>query len=387
MFLTLKDMDFKNKRVLIRADFNVPIEDNRISDDTRIKKAIPSINYVLRKKAKQVILMSHLGRPKARVIDALRLDLVASTLEGLLGKRVNKIGGCVDVFVPDNRIILLENLRFYKGEESNDTNFAKKLSKLGDIYVNDAFGVCHREHASVSAITRFLPSCAGLLLEKEIRAIENITKRPKKPFMMLIGGAKADKIHVINNLVNKADKILLAGVLANTFLKASGVNIGKSKYDKSSVKYAKKIINNKRYKNKIILPVDVVVGDAFSEDAAAKNVDINNISHNLILDIGNKTINNYKNILKKAKTLVWAGAIGVFEWKQFSKATKSMALFLSRSKARTIIGGGDTAYSIHKLGLMQKMWFVSTGGGAFLEALSGKELPGIRALEKSHKHK
>lgn len=385
MFLTLKDMDFKNKRVLIRVDFNVPIQNNQVSDDTRIRKSIPTINYVLRKGAEQVILMSHLGRPKGKVVDALRLDLVAKTLEELIGKRVIKLGGCIDVFVPDNKIILLENLRFYKGEESNDAEFAKKLSKLADIYVNEAFGVSHRKHASVSAITNFLPSSSGLLLEKELIIINNVTKRPKSPFMIIIGGAKPDKISVINNLINKADKILLAGVLANTFLKASGVNISKSKYDKDGVKYAKRLINNKKYKNKIILPNDAVVGHAFNEDALAKNVDINNVDDSIILDIGKKTIDNFKKLLKDAKTIVWAGSIGVFEWERFSQGTRKVALFLSRSNAKTIIGGGNTVASIQKLGLADKMFFVSTGGGAFLQALSGKKLAGVTSLEKAYK--
>ncbi len=385
MFSKLKDMDFRNKRVLIRVGFDVPIEKGQVSDDTRIRESIPTIKYVLKKGAKQVILMSHLGRPDGKLVDSLRLDAVAKKLEELMGEKVNKLGGCVDVFVPDNKIVMLENLRFYKEEENNDADFAKKLSKLGDVYVNEAFSVSHRKHASIYAITGFLPSCAGLLLEKEMKFISQITKNPKKPFVILIGGVKEDKVKVINNLVTKADKILLAGVIANTFLKASGVDIGKSKYDQESLEQAGKLINNKKIKNKIMLPADVVVGNDFSQDASAKNVDISNVGEGIILDIGEKTIDDYRKVLKQAKTIVWAGAIGVFEWDRFSKGTKEIAELLSKSKAETIIGGGDTEASLRKTGLADKMSFISTGGGAFLEALSGSKLPGIEALEKSCK--
>lgn len=386
----LKDLDLENKKVIVRVDFNVPIHNGKISNDKRIKATIPTIKYLLEKECK-VILMSHLGNPqklikKGTSIDQVKAKLtlkpVAKRLSELLNKEVLFLDDCITE-IPDNSLILLENLRFYKEEKKNDENFAKKISSYADFYINDAFGTCHRAHASVDAITKFLPSTAGFLVEKEINNLTPILS-PKKPFTVIIGGAKEDKIEVIKSLIKKVDNLIVSGALSNTFLKANGVDIEHSKFTPESIDFAKNIL--KKYKKKIILPLDVVVADKFDKNADSKIVSVDNIPHDwMTMDIGPKTINLYIEKLKKSKTIFWAGPVGVFEFDKFANGTKTIAKFISNLNAVTVIGGGDSASAVEKFNLHDKMTFVSTGGGASLEFIEGKKLPALKALEKSYK--
>ncbi len=387
---TVKDIDVKNKRVIVRVDFNVPLDENRsITDDSRIKGALPTIKYLIDNNAK-VILMSHLGRPKGKVRDELRLTPVAERLGELLGRAVTKLDDCVGDSVTKaisaikpKDVALLENLRFHPEEEANDPQFAKQLASLADIFVNDAFGTCHRAHASTEGITKYLPSAAGFLVGKEIDYFEKATKNPDKPYVAILGGAKvSDKIKVIKNLMNNVDAILIGGAMAYTFLKSEGVDIGNSKLESDKLGLAKEILENARSKNvKILLPSDHVIADKI--DAAAKTettADKNIPDGGIGLDIGPKTVKEFEAVLKKARTVIWNGPVGFFEVKPFSKGTAALARFLAGSKITTIIGGGDTAAAINKLGLAAKMSHISTGGGASLEYLEGKTLPGIAAL-------
>ena len=389
MFLKLKDMDLENKRVLIRVDYNAPIKDGKVADDTKLKRTLPTLNYLLKQNCK-LILMSHLGRPDKdlkkgipmeEVREKYTLQPVADTLKELLNKEVSFVEDYLNNNLPEDNIILLENLRFNKEEKEDDEEFAKQLASFADIYVNDAFGTCHRKHASVHAITKFLPGCIGFLVEKEIEELSKLLN-PKKPFIAIIGGAKADKINVIKSLLPKVSSMIIGGVLANTFQKARGIDIKASKFDKESLELAKNLTNEK-----IILPNEVIAADSFEETAKTKNVNILNIPDNwMIVDIGNKAIETYKEYLKEAKTVVWAGPLGVFEIKNFSKGTKEIAEFISNLKATTIIGGGDSATAINKLHLADKMTHVSTGGGASLEFIEKEgKLPALVALEESSK--
>ncbi len=378
---TLKDFKFKNKRVLVRADFDVPLDNNTITDDTRIRESLPTINFILKQMPKQLVLMAHLDRPDGKVVENLRFTIVAKRLSELIDMPIFKTDDCITE-LPDNCIVLLENLRFHKEEEQNNEEFAKKLSNYADYYVNEAFATAHRAHASNNAITSFLPSCTGLLFEKEINNLGKILK-PKRPYMAIVGGAKMDKINVIENMINKADKLLFGGVLANTILMASGKKIGASIFDKNSIDFAKGLLQ--KNPKKILVPIDAVVGNRFNQDTESKIVDIEKIPENwLILDIGPKTIQLYKDQLSKAKTVSWNGPIGVFEFEQFANGTKQLAEFLAKSKATTIIGGGDSAAAVAKFGFADKMTHVSTGGGASLEFLGGKKLPAIQALEENY---
>jgi len=382
--------DFEGKKVLVRVDFNVPLDDGDITDDERIIAAIPTINFLLEKNAK-IILMSHLGRPKSQVVEKLNMDKVAKKLSDLLDKEVIKLDDCIGQEVKEKinemknkDIVLLENLRFHAEEENNDEEFAKELASLGDVYVNDAFANCHRNHASMTTITKFLPSYAGFLVEKEITILTKIITNPEKPFIAIIGGAKPDKIEVIENLLNIADKIIIGGVLANTFLKASGVNIGKSKFDEKSLEIAKELL--KKFMDKIILPVDAFVADNIEKGTNSRIVDVKNVPDDAIIgDIGAESISFYKKILKQAKTIVWSGPLGAFEFEKFAEGTNEIGLFLSGLNARVIIGGGDSAAAIKNLGLEDKVNYISTGGGAFLQFLSGKELPAIKVLQEKNR--
>ena len=374
---SIRDSDLENKRVLIRVDFNVPLDNHgHVKDDTRIRKALPTIKYILENNGR-VILMSHLGRPKGQVIEELKMDAVAHTLSRLLNEHIVKLDDCIDVFIPHAKVVLLENLRFHKEEEENNENFAKKLASLADIYVNDAFSVSHRKHASVSAITKFLPSCAGFLLEKEIEmlSLENI----KKPFIAILGGAKiSTKIVVIENLLEKVDYLLLGGAMIFTFYKAQGLETGGSLVENSELETAKKLLGNK----KLILPKDIVISNKIEPDAKSKTVSYNKIPKDWVgLDIGEKTIKSFKNKIKKAETIFWNGPLGYFEIDKFAKASNEIAKEIANSKAVTIAGGGETLAVINKLNLEDKFTFVSTGGGASLEFIEGKKLPGIEALE------
>ncbi len=387
---TIKEIDLKGKRVLIRVDFNVPLDDNlNITDDIRIRGAIPTIKYALDKGAK-VILMSHLGRPDGQVKEELRLAPVAKRLRELLNRPVNALKDCIGSYVKKavssmeaGDVILLENLRFHAEEEKNDPAFAKELASLGDVFVNDAFGTAHRAHASTEGVTHYLPSVAGFLLEKEIEYLGSAVDNPKRPFVAILGGAKVkDKIKVIDNLLNKVDALLIGGGMAYTFLKVQGLTIGSSKLDKEGLGTAKCALE-KAAKKKIptLLPVDHVVADKFDADANTKIVEDNIPDGWMGLDIGPKTIKLFEEKLKSAKTIVWNGPLGVFEMDKFAKGTEDVAKFIAGLKGVTsIIGGGDTAAAMAKFKVESKMTHISTGGGASLEYLEGRGLPGIDAL-------
>ena len=389
-FFTLNDMEVKGKRVLVRVDFNVPLDKqtNDVADDKRIRESLPTIKYLIDRNAK-LILCSHLGRPDGKIVDSLRMDKVAMRLQQLLNKNVKKLDDCVGDYVKDEvsrmgngYIIVLENLRFHAEEEANDEKFSKQLAELADLYVNDAFGTCHRAHASTYGVTKYLKSAAGLLVEKELTIMGKALESPDRPFIAILGGVKiSDKIKLVENLLAKVDKLLLGGAMIFTFYKAQGKNIGNSKMDEEGIELAKKLLKN----NKIALPVDVVVADMFDANADSKIVDANHIPNEWLgLDIGPATIKDYKDILKNAKTVVWNGPLGVFEFDKFANGTKEIADFLSKLKATTIVGGGDSAAAVEKFGYAGKLTHVSTGGGASLEFFEGKKLPGIEALEKSY---
>jgi len=388
---TIKDIDIKGKRVLVRVDFNVPLDENgNITDDTRIVAALPTIEYILNQNA-SVILMSHLGRPKGEVKENLRLNPVAKRLEELLKKPIKKLNDCIGKEVEEaaknikpGDVILLENLRFHKEEEKNDEEFAKKLASLGDVYVNDAFGAAHRAHASVAAITKFLPSVAGFLLAKEIYYLGNLLKNPERPFIVILGGAKiSTKIGVINNLLDKVDKMLIGGGMTFTFLKSKGLNIGTSIVETEKEVEAFEILRKAQNEEKeIVLPDDVVVADEIKEDAKTKIVDIYQIPDNMGgVDIGPKTIKKFKKIINEAKTIFWNGPMGVFEIDKFAEGTKEIAKAVANSNAVTVVGGGDSISALKKFNLLDKITHVSTGGGASLEFVEGKPLPGIVSLQ------
>jgi 3-phosphoglycerate kinase len=381
---TLKDFRFSKKKVLVRVDFNVPLDDKgRITDDKRIRAALPTIKYLLKQKA-MVILMSHLGRPKGEYAEKLTMDKVANRLGRLLKKKVYKADmglGPSEEHFKAGEVVLLENLRFYPEEKKNDANFAKALASMADYYVNDAFGTCHRAHASVDAVARYLPACAGLLVEKEIKVMGKALAKPKKPFTAVMGGVKVSgKIDAISNLLKKVDYLLVGGAMMFTFLKAGGLDVDKSIVEDDKLGVAKKLLKNK----KIILPVDCVVGSKLDKNAKAKTVYVNKIK-GIGLDIGPKTTRLYSNLIKKSKTIIWNGPMGKFEWKKFSKGTNEIAKAIAKSNAVTIVGGGDSVSAVEKLRLENKMTHVSTGGGASLEFFAGKKLPGLVALEKNYK--
>ncbi|MBI2658239.1 phosphoglycerate kinase [Candidatus Woesearchaeota archaeon] len=390
-FFTLKDLDVSGKRVLVRVDFNVPLDKktNDVADDKRIRESLPTINYLIENHAK-IILCSHLGRPDGKVVESLKMDKVAERLGRLLNKKIKKLDDCVGEEVKkeimrmkETDVILLENLRFHPEEEANDENFSKQLADLADLYVNDAFGTCHRAHASTYGAAKYLKSAAGFLVEKEIRIMGKAMESPERPFVGILGGVKiSDKIKVIENLLSKVDFLLLGGAMIFTFYKAQGKNIGASKFDEHGIDLAKKLLQNK----KIILPVDIVIADKFEANAESKITDVDGMPDDWLgLDIGPRTIENYKKILKNAKTVVWNGPMGVFEFDKFANGTRETAKFLSALNATVIIGGGDSAAAVEKFGYAGKLTHVSTGGGASLEFFEGKKLPGIAALEESFK--
>ena len=367
----------------------MPLDKNlNITDDVRIRSALPTIRYVLGAGAKKIILMSHLGRPKGKVIEEMRLNPVAVRLKALLGEPVLKLDGCLGTEIKKQidssteKIILLENLRFHPEEEKNDSDFAKGLASLADLYVNDAFGTAHRAHASTEGITKYLPAVAGFLLEKEIDYLGSALENPAKPFAAILGGAKvSDKIGVIENLLSKADAILIGGGMAYTFLKAEGQNIGRSKLEQDKLEIAKALLTKAKEADvKIVLPVDHVVTDSI--EPVGKIETVKDIPDGFIaVDVGPQTIKDMKAILKEAKTIVWNGPLGIFEIDAFSAGTKSIAEFIANLDATTIIGGGDTAAAVSKFKLEDKMTHISTGGGASLEYLEGRVLPGIAALK------
>jgi len=387
--MTIKDIDLSGKTVLVRADFNVPQDASlNITDDTRIKATLPTIKYILENGVKKLILMSHLGRPDGKVVEKYSLKPVATRLQELLGQPVKFLNDCVgdnvkkEIESAKEKVILLENLRFHAEEETNDPVFAKQLASLADIYVNDAFGTAHRAHASTEGVAHYIMAVAGLLIDKEIQYLGNTLKNPLKPFMMILGGAKvSDKIGIIENLLPKCDAILIGGGMAYTFLKAQGKAIGNSKLEKDKIDLAKSILEKaKLSKKSILLPIDNLVVDNISPDARAEFVGENIPEGKIAVDIGPETISMFENRLRLAKTIVWNGPLGIFEIDAFSKGTEQIAQFISHLNATTIIGGGDTAAAMTKLKLEDKMNHISTGGGASLEFLEGKSLPGIAAL-------
>lgn len=393
---TVKDLNVDGKKVLVRVDFNVPLSkdgNHTISDDTRIKAALPTIDYLLENNAK-VILMSHLGRPKGEANPEFSLKPVAEWLENHYGEKFHFLPAdtVVDEKVKEEveklengNLALLENTRYVKGETKNDPEFAKELSSLADLFVNDAFGTSHRAHASNVGVASNLESAVGFLIEKEIEIMGKALENPEKPFVSILGGAKvSDKIGVIENLISKVDYILIGGGMAYTFLKAQGKEIGKSLLEEDKMDLSLELIKKAEANNvKILLPKDVVIADDIKEDAETEIVDIDNIPQDKeALDIGPKTAKEYADIIKDAKTVVWNGPMGVFEIKIFANGTNEVAKALAESSATTIVGGGDSALAIEEAGYKDKITHVSTGGGASLEFLEGKTLPGIDCIDE-----
>jgi phosphoglycerate kinase len=388
---SLKDYKFKNKRVLVRVDFNVPLEDGEVTDTNRIEAALPTIKYLMNEDAK-VILMSHLGRPKGEVNEKFKMDPVGKELANLLKKNVKKVDDCIGNEVKQaveemktGEVLLLENTRFYKGEKENDPEFAEKLAENADIFVLDAFGAAHRAHASTVGVTEYIPSAAGFLLMRELNALGDVMDNPEHPFIAIMGGAKiSGKISVIENLLDKVDYILTGGGIANTFLKAQGYEVGNSLVENDKLEVANELIRKAQQKNVILLlPKDVIIADKFDKDAQAKEVLVSEVPNDWqILDSGGtQTIEEYTKIIKNAKTVIWNGPIGVFEFDKFAKGTNEIAKALAETDAKTVIGGGESAAAVKKAGLIDKMTHVSTGGGASLRFFEGKPLPAVEALD------
>ncbi|MFH1768692.1 MAG: phosphoglycerate kinase [Candidatus Omnitrophota bacterium] len=386
--VSVKDVDLKGKKVIARVDFNVPLnEKGEISDDVRIVAALPTIKYILANGAKKLILMSHLGRPKGKAVESMRLLPVSNRLSQLLGEVVAMAPDCVGDKVKQfidqtkERVVVLENLRFHEEETEGDEAFAKKLASLADLYVNDAFGTAHRAHASTTIIAKFLPACAGFLMEKEI-AYLSAAVNPEKPYVVILGGAKvSDKIGVVENLINKADKILIGGAMAYTFLKSQGVSVGASRVEEDKVDLAKEILKEAQAKGvKIILPLDHCVVSKIDEPSTKKFVDTVPDGY-MGVDVGPKSIDLFEKELGGVKTVLWNGPLGIFENSAYAQGTKEIALYLAElTGAKVIVGGGDSASAAKLFGVVDKLSHVSTGGGASLEFLEGKELPGITAI-------
>jgi phosphoglycerate kinase len=391
----LDRIKINKKRVFIRVDFNVPLDEfGNITDDIRIRSVLQTINYCMDAHA-IVILGSHMGRPKGKFDKKLSLLPVAKRLSRLLEKDVIFLNDCIGPEVEETvknakpeDVILLENLRFNPGEEKNDEEFAKKLASLCDVYVNDAFAVSHRAHASVSAITKFVPvSAAGFLMRKELNYFKRAMQHPQRPLAAIIGGAKvSSKLEALHNLIDKVDKLLIGGGMAFTFLKSWGYEVGKSLVEKDMLNTALDIIKlAKEKKIKFYLPVDCVAADKFSHDSDSKVVTVQEIPpESYCMDIGPATISLFSEALSDAKTIIWNGPMGVFEYESFAKGTYSIAQVLARSRALTIVGGGDTDVAVHNVGETYQISYISTGGGAFLELLAGKELPALKALKEAH---
>jgi phosphoglycerate kinase len=386
---SVSELDARGKRVLVRVDFNVPLEHGKITDDTRIQAAVPTIKALKDQDAK-VILVSHLGRPDGKVKADLRLAPIAKRLEELLGSPVATAADCVGPeaqraveALPAGGVLLLENVRFHAEEEKNDPEFAKQLASLADLYVNDAFGTAHRAHASTEGVARFLPSAAGLLMQKEIEIMGKALLRPERPFVAIVGGKKvSDKIGVLNNLIQRADKLLIGGAMANTFLKAHGLDIGKSYFEESAVDVASNLVKQARASGKtFLLPRDVTVATALDPKALHHVVPVNEIPPaQMAVDIGPETIALFKKELEDAKTVIWNGPMGVTEIEPFATGTREIAKALGKVNGTTIVGGGDSVAALEQAGLVDSVTHVSTGGGASLEFLEGRDLPGIAAL-------
>jgi phosphoglycerate kinase len=387
---SIRDVDVNGKKVFCRVDFNVPMKDGSVTDDTRIRAALPTIQYLTERGAK-VILASHLGRPKGQVVEELRLDAVAERLSQLLNVEVLKtdtaIGDEVHEAIgqlSEGGILLLENVRFYPGEEKNDLELAKEFANLADIYVNDAFGAAHRAHASTAGIAQYIPAVAGLLMEKELDVLGRALSTPERPFTAIIGGAKVkDKIDVIDNLLDKVDNLIIGGGLAYTFIKARGYEVGNSLLEEDKIDTALRFIKKAEENGvKLLMSEDVIAADDFSNDANIKVVDIENIPSDYEgLDIGPKTIEKYEKVIENSKLVIWNGPMGVFEMESFANGTRAVANALANAtNTYTVIGGGDSAAAVEKFNVADKMDHISTGGGASLEFMEGKELPGVVAL-------
>jgi phosphoglycerate kinase len=383
---TVKDIDLKNKRVLMRVDFNVPMADGKVTDDKRIKASLPTIQYVLDQGA-SLILMSHLGRPKGGFEPEFSLRAASEVLASLLGKPVKMAPDCVGPEVEKlakelkpGEVLMLENTRFHAGEEKNDLELAKQMAALGDVYVNDAFGSAHRAHSSTEGVARFLPAVSGFLMEQELEYLGRAVSNPEHPYIAILGGAKiSDKILVVETLLSKCDKLIIGGGMANTFLAAKGYNMQDSLVETASVELARSIMAQAG--GKLLLPVDAVIADKFDAEASTQVVDADKIPAGWrMLDIGPKSISEFKAALNGARLIVWNGPMGVFEMPKFAEGTFAMAKLLAESGATTVIGGGDSASAVKKAGVAKQMTHVSTGGGASLEFLEGKELPGVAAL-------
>lgn len=387
---TVKDVDVKGKRVFCRVDFNVPMKDGQVTDETRIRAALPTIQYLVEQGAK-VLLASHLGRPKGQAVEELRLTPVAKRLSELLGKDVKKTDEAYGESVKseidsmnEGDVLLLENVRFYPGEEKNDPELAKAFAELADVYVNDAFGAAHRAHASTEGIAKYIPAVSGFLMQKELDVLGKALSNPERPFTAIIGGAKVkDKIGVIDNLLEKVDNLIIGGGLAYTFVKAQGHEIGKSLLEEDKIELAKSFMEKAKAKGiNFYMPVDAIVADDFSADANSKVVAIEEIPADWeALDIGPKTAETYRDVIQKSKLVIWNGPMGVFEIDKFAQGTKAVAQALADANdTYSVIGGGDSAAAVEKFGLAEKMSHISTGGGASLEFMEGKQLPGVVAL-------
>ncbi|MEG6523015.1 phosphoglycerate kinase [Desulfotomaculum sp. 1211_IL3151] len=387
---SVKDVDVKGKRVFVRVDFNVPLAGGNITDDTRIQRALPTIQYLMEQGAK-VILASHLGRPKGEVVEKYRLTPVAKRLSELLGKEVIKVNDSVGTEpqqaiakMNEGDVLLLENVRFHGEETKNDEKHARQMAELAELFVNDAFGAAHRAHASTTGIAEYLPAVAGFLMEKELANLGKAVSNPERPFVAIIGGAKvSDKIGVIDTLLDKVDTLIVGGGMANTFLKAQGYDIGKSLVEPDKIELAKKLLERaKTQKVEFLLPGDAVAALAMEPTTQQKVVPVNEVPADwMILDIGPATAERYAVAARNAATVIWNGPMGVFEMEAFAKGTEAVAKALGESQGTTIVGGGDSVAAINKMGVADKISHISTGGGASLEFLEGKVLPGVAALQ------
>lgn len=390
---TIRDVDVAGKRVLVRVDFNVPLEQGRITDDTRIRATLPTIQELIQRGAR-VILLSHLGRPDGKVREELRLAPVAERLSELLGQPVRYVRDCLGPEVEQavrelrpGEVLLLENVRFYPEEEQNDPEFARRLAALGDLFVNDAFGAAHRAHASTEGIAHYLPAVAGLLMERELEFLSRTLEHPRRPFTALIGGAKVStKIKVLDNLLQKVDRLLIGGGMANTFLKAQGYEVGRSLLELEFVEYAAGLLQRAQERGvALLLPVDAVVAPEPRPDAPRQVVDIARVpSDMMILDIGPRTVEQFAQALRESATILWNGPVGLFEVPPFAEGTRALAEVIAeatRHGAISVVGGGDTVAAVEQMGLGAQITHLSTGGGAALELLEGRVLPGVAALE------
>jgi phosphoglycerate kinase len=388
---TVKDVDVKDKRVLVRVDYNVPVDkNNNISDDSRIRASLPTLNYLLDHQAK-IILCSHFGRPKGKVVESMRLAPEAGRLSELLGRPVTALKDCIGPEVEkavsgmkNGDLVLLENLRFHPEEEANDPDFARSLARLADVYVDDAFGASHRAHASISGVASYLPAIAGFLMEKELNFLGSLLESPSRPFVAVLGGAKvSDKLGVVRSILEKVDALLIGGGMAANFLKAQGFAVGASAIEEDKLDYTREMIKKAQNKGvQLLLPSDVVAAEKLEEGAQSRTVPIKEIPATwVIADIGPETTNQFAREIQSSKTAFWNGPMGVFEVEAFARGTRGIAKALAESKATTVVGGGSTAEAVEEMGLAGKMTHVSTGGGASLELLEGLELPGVAVLQ------